>query len=245
MILVLAWAAGSLDAIGYLGLGQVFTANMTGNAVLLGLALGRGEGLAALRSVVALGGYALGVAIGATILSKDRERMDWPPSVTNAVFLEGIVLATFTIAWHALGVPRPEEWVYGLIALSAVAMGIQSAAVRRLNVPGIVTTYITGTLTSLVSGLTRRIRQAEAGSAPGASEREAVGASSPVINWERRVGLQAGVFLMYILAASLSGLAQTRAPSVATIAPVLAVLLVAIAARTRGRQGAPAASRVG
>ncbi len=237
MILVLAWAAGSLDAIGYLGLGHVFTANMTGNAVLLGLALGRGEGLAALRSVVALGGYALGVAIGATIVSKDRERMDWPPSVTNAVFLEGIVLAAFTIAWHALRVPRPEEWLYGLIALAAVAMGIQSAAVRRLEVPGIVTTYITGTLTSLVSGLTSRIRQAKARSAPEAS--------SPAINWERRVGLQAGVFMMYVLAAVLSGLAQTRAPSFATIAPVLGVLLVAIAARTRGRQGAPAASPVG
>jgi len=42
MILILAWAAGSLDAIGYLGLGHVFTANMTGNAVLFGLALGQG-----------------------------------------------------------------------------------------------------------------------------------------------------------------------------------------------------------
>ncbi len=88
MILVLAWAAGSLDAIGYLGLGHVFTANMTGNAVLLGLALGQGEGLVAVRSVVALGGFGLGVAIGATIVSKDRERMDWPPPVTNAVFKE-------------------------------------------------------------------------------------------------------------------------------------------------------------
>ena len=48
MILILAWAAGSLDAIGYLGLGHVFTANMTGNAVLLGLALGQGYGVAAL-----------------------------------------------------------------------------------------------------------------------------------------------------------------------------------------------------
>ncbi len=135
--------------------------------------------------------------------------------------------------------------MYGLIALSAVAMGIQSAAVRRLDVPGIVTTYITGTLTSLVSGLTSRIRQAEAGSAPGASEREAVAASSPGINWERRAGLQVGVFMMYVLAAILSGLAQTRAPSFATIAPVLAVLLVAMAAWARGRQGEPASSRGG
>ena len=39
MVLVLTWAASGVDAISYLGLGHVFTANMTGNAVLLGLAV--------------------------------------------------------------------------------------------------------------------------------------------------------------------------------------------------------------
>lgn len=234
MILILAWAAGSLDAIGYLGLGHVFTANMTGNTVLLGLALGQEQGVAALRSVVAVGGFALGVATGATIMSKDGERMDWPPSVTTALFLEGIVLAIFSVAWHALSVP---QWLYALIALSAVAMGIQSAAVRRLKVPGIATTYITGTLTSFVSAITSRIRKAGP-----ASEREPVAASSPEMNWEHRVGLQAGVFMTYVLAAALSGFAQTRAPSLATISPVVAVVVVAITAWAHGRHGEPASS---
>lgn len=233
MILILAWAAGSLDAIGYLGLGHIFTANMTGNTVLLGLALGEGQGVAALRSVVALGGFAFGVATGATIMSKDRERVDWPPSVTIVLFLEAIVLAVFSVAWHVLGV---SQWLYALIALSAVAMGIQSAAVRRLRVPGIATTYITGTLTSFVSGVTSRVRQAGATSTLGASGRDPVTASSPEI-WERRVGLQAGVFLTYVLAAVWSGFAQTRAPSLATISPVVAVVLVAIAAWIHERHG--------
>jgi len=239
MILVLAWAAGSLDAIAYLGLGHVFTANMTGNTVLLGLALGQGQGEAALRSVVALGGFALGVATGVTIMSKDRERMDWPPSVTTALFLEGIILAIFSAAWHAFSLP---QWLYVLIALSAVAMGIQSAAVRRLKVPGIATTYITGTLTSLVSGVTNRLRPAEAASALGGSGGEPVAASSPEMQWERRGGLQAGVFMTYILAAVLSGFAQTRAPSLATISPVVAVLVVAIAAWAHERRGGEPAS---
>jgi len=39
LLLLLACAAGAIDAISYLGLGRVFTANMTGNTVLLGLAL--------------------------------------------------------------------------------------------------------------------------------------------------------------------------------------------------------------
>jgi uncharacterized membrane protein YoaK (UPF0700 family) len=41
-LLALTWAAGSVDAISYLGLGHVFTAMMTGNTVLLGLALAQG-----------------------------------------------------------------------------------------------------------------------------------------------------------------------------------------------------------
>jgi uncharacterized membrane protein YoaK (UPF0700 family) len=55
-----------MDAISYLGLGHVFTAMMTGNTVLLGLSLGQGHVLAALRSILALVGFAAGVAIDAT-----------------------------------------------------------------------------------------------------------------------------------------------------------------------------------
>jgi hypothetical protein len=35
LLLALAFAAGYIDALGYLGLNRVFTANMTGNTVLL------------------------------------------------------------------------------------------------------------------------------------------------------------------------------------------------------------------
>ena len=38
LLLALTFAAGSVDALSYVGLSRVFTANMTGNAVLLGLA---------------------------------------------------------------------------------------------------------------------------------------------------------------------------------------------------------------
>ena len=56
MLVMLSLAAGCVDAVGFLGLGQIFVANMTGNTVLLGLALGQAKGQAALRAVVALAG---------------------------------------------------------------------------------------------------------------------------------------------------------------------------------------------
>ena len=40
----------------------------------------------------------------------------------------------------------------------ALAMGMQSGAMVQLKIPGIVTTYITGTWTTLVSGLVRFAR---------------------------------------------------------------------------------------
>jgi uncharacterized membrane protein YoaK (UPF0700 family) len=42
-----------VDAVGYLGLGQVFVANMTGNTVLLGLAIGQADGRDVLQSGMA------------------------------------------------------------------------------------------------------------------------------------------------------------------------------------------------
>src|SRR5262245_48074699 len=85
MLLALTFSAGSVDAISYLGLGHVFTAMMTGNTVLLGLALAQGESLAALRSIIALLGFAIGVFAGAIIVERESEPAEWPAAVTVAL----------------------------------------------------------------------------------------------------------------------------------------------------------------
>ena len=56
MLLALTFAAGCVDALSYLGLSRVFTANMTGNAVLLGLAIGQTEELQVAHSTAAIVG---------------------------------------------------------------------------------------------------------------------------------------------------------------------------------------------
>src|ERR1700746_2593899 len=95
MLLALTWAAGNIDAISYFGLGHVFTAMMTGNTVLLGLALAQGEVLAALRSILALVGFSVGVFVGALIVERESQPPDWPAVVTNAIALEAVFLAIF------------------------------------------------------------------------------------------------------------------------------------------------------
>jgi uncharacterized membrane protein YoaK (UPF0700 family) len=233
MLLLLSLAAASVDAISYLGLGHVFTAMMTGNTVLLGLALAQGEVLAALRSILALIGFAIGVFAGALIVERESEPAEWPAAVTTALAFETLVLAIFaatsTLFDSTRGVIIPL-----LIALSAFAMGIQSAAVRRLGVPGIATTYITGTLTSLMVDLLGGIRSITARLPVSKTVKRDTLARIP---WEQRVGLLAGVVTLYCVGALIGGVLQVYSPPLASLFPLSAVLFVVVNAVIRQRHG--------
>jgi uncharacterized membrane protein YoaK (UPF0700 family) len=153
MLVLLSAAAGCVDAVSYLGLGHIFTANMTGNTVLLGLSLGQADWQAALRSSVALVGFIMGVAVGAVIAGGDQKgRAVWPMTVTVTLTVELAVLGAFALGLYLAGGAS-----HTLILLAALAMGLQSTAVRCLGIPGVATTYITGTLTGVIEGAISRL----------------------------------------------------------------------------------------
>lgn len=54
MLLLLTFSTGMVDAIGYLGFDKVFTGNMTGNVVILGMGLAGADGVPVLRPALAL-----------------------------------------------------------------------------------------------------------------------------------------------------------------------------------------------
>lgn len=153
LLLTLTAAAGSADAVSFLGLGNVFTANMTGNLVLLGIAIGRGQLAGSVRSVIALAGFAVGVLIGVRITARTEQTASWPLSVTLALLVEFGLLVAFLAGWEIAG-DHPAALPLGvLIVLSASAMGMQAAAARRLHVAGVTTVFVTGMLTSLIADL--------------------------------------------------------------------------------------------
>src|SRR5215470_1270816 len=238
MLLALTWAAGSVDAISYLGLDHVFTAMMTGNTVLLGLALAQGQVLAALRSIIALMGFAIGVFIGAIIVERDSQPVEWPEAVTGALVVETTILGLFSAISYLIGEGRSAGVVYLFITLLSFAMGIQSAAVRRLGVPGIATTYITGTLTSLMIDLLGWLRSI---AARLPVSRTAGSNSIEKIPWDQRVSLLAGVVTIYCFGALIGGILQVYSAPLAPLFPLGIVILVVVNAviRQRHRQHRP------
>ncbi|MGI5144387.1 MULTISPECIES: YoaK family protein [unclassified Streptomyces] len=140
--------SGLIDAISYLGLGHVFTANMTGNVVIIGFAAAGVPGFSVLGSLVSLTAFLLGAGIAGRLDTVMRHRTS-PHRLRMTLILETVLLATATgVAFAA------SHAVYALIALIALAMGLRNGTVRKLAVPDVTTTVLTLTLTGLASDST-------------------------------------------------------------------------------------------
>jgi hypothetical protein len=68
LMLALTFGTGIVDAVGYLGLDRVFTGNMTGNVVILGMAVVGADDLPVLGPLLALCGFMAGAAVGGRTL---------------------------------------------------------------------------------------------------------------------------------------------------------------------------------
>jgi uncharacterized membrane protein YoaK (UPF0700 family) len=214
LLLLLASCAGCADGWSYLGLGHAFVANMTGNTVLLGIAVFQNHG-DLLHPALSLGCYGIGAVLGSFLNRNVHPETYWSKTISCSLMLEGLLLAGAEAGWithHAHGWPNL-NLLQGVVAL---AIGIQSAAMVQLNIPGIVTTYITGTWTTMLAGLVRLSRQKRDQPPP------------QYLEFEHRLRMQAAVLSAYFLSAVLTGWLFRHLPSAVGALPATAVLLVAI-----------------
>lgn len=149
-LLVLTGTTGLVDAVSYLGLGQVFTANMTGNVVFLGFAAVGVKGLSVARSLLSLAAFLLGALIGGRVAATygDGPRRRW---LLPVVFTEASLLLIAALAAAGLAVGSRGAAAYAAIALTASAMGLRNATIRHLAEPDLTTTVLTLTLTGLAA----------------------------------------------------------------------------------------------
>jgi uncharacterized membrane protein YoaK (UPF0700 family) len=201
--MVLTATTGLVDAVSVLGLGRVFTANMTGNIVFLGFAIGGAPEFSIPRCLAAVVGFLIGAGIGGylgkTLAETSRTR--W--LLLIAAIEAGLL---FAAALAAIGYDMknfsPESHLYGMILATALAMGLRNATVRQLAVPDLTTTVLTLTLTGL------------------AADSSLAGGSNP--RWERRVGAVVSMFAGAAVGAALVYMTGLAAPLALAGACVLA-----------------------
>jgi len=212
--ILLTFASGASDVTSFTRLGNVFTSVMTGNMTVFGLSLARGSVSLAAHTAVAFAGYVAGVAAGTRLAWHHTERRkpapaatapggDWPPHITLTLLAEVTLFAGVVVGWELTGSKPAGTAQYVILGVAACAMGIQSAAVVHMGLGNVSTTYLTGTLTGLVSAIARPDGKRAGFRRPGVL-----------------VGLVAG--------AVLAGVLLANAPAVVPLLPLAAVVAVVL-----------------
>lgn len=157
VLLGLTVVSGLIDAVSYLGLEHVFTANMTGNVVVLGFAAAGAPGFSVAHTLTSLGSFVVGAMAGGRVAVRlgSGSRRTWARLTLAA---EAVLLGVSAVV--AFAAPGATATVYTLIAVTAFAMGLRNATVRRLGIPDLTTTVLTMTLTGLAA-------DSRAGGGPG------------------------------------------------------------------------------
>ena len=148
-LIALTVVTGLVDAISFLGLGRIFTANMTGNVVFLGFAAGGAPGISAARSIAALCAFAGGSVCGGRLVSS-RERTSIAHLLITTYVETALLLTAAGAAALAAG-DASLAATYAIVLSTAVAMGLRNAVVRKLAVPDLTTTVLTMTITGLAA----------------------------------------------------------------------------------------------
>ena len=209
--IALTFASGANDVASFTRLGGVFTSVMTGNIVLWGLSAAQRSVSLFSHTAVSIAGYITGVACATWVAhgfkvrgagkpeEQDRDSV-LPGHVSWALFTELVLLAGFTAGWE-ITAARPAGWAeFVLLAVLAAAMGMQSSSVNEMGLTNLSTTFLTGTLTGLVSSLARPRQDTK--------------------NRARRFGVLAGL----AAGALLCGLLVATAPRVVPVLPLAAVI---------------------
>jgi uncharacterized membrane protein YoaK (UPF0700 family) len=201
-LLSLTFTTGVVDAVSYLGLGHVFTANMTGNVVLLGFGLAGAGHLPVLAPIVSLAAFLVGAAVAGRI-AVHLKKADGP-LLTLALVLETALVAAAAVLASALKIDPGTAAGYLTIALMALAMGIRNATIRKIALPDLTTTVLTMTLTGLAS-------ESPLGGGNGAGTTRRLAASGALLVGALAGGLLTKVSLVAALAVAAGSVAISAA----------------------------------
>jgi uncharacterized membrane protein YoaK (UPF0700 family) len=149
LMLALTFSTGIVDAVGYLGLDKVFAGNMTGNVVILGMALAGADDLPWVGPLLALFAFMLGAAVGGRVLRPVKA--GWTTRTTWTFLVVGIIMAGLAVALFILNGKPPQPWELVVTVFLAAAMGLQAATARHIAVKDVTTVVVTSTITGFAA----------------------------------------------------------------------------------------------
>lgn len=149
LLLLLTVVTGLVDAFSYLDLGHVLVANMTGNVVFLGFAVGGAPGFVWWASLLAIATFLVGAFVGGRLtLAVGRHR---GRHLCMSAIVEAVLVVASLVVTLAVDGPYERGALALPIALLGVALGLQNATARALAVPDLTTTVLTLTITGIAA----------------------------------------------------------------------------------------------
>jgi uncharacterized membrane protein YoaK (UPF0700 family) len=212
--------AGFVDVTGYLTLLHIFTSHLSGNSVAMIADLARHDLSGALRRGFPIPMFVLGVflcALTGAVLHRHGRRH----SLSLALGFEAALLAAFVACHYWLTrdqdltrLPAPQFCL--LTGLLALAMGVQSAALRRVWGKPVHTTFVTGMLTSFAENAALLLLNRRDSPAQPAAARE----------FRRLLLLDGGIWCAFVFGAACGGFGKLRWDVSALLAPCCVLLLL-------------------
>ena len=176
--------AGIADAVGFITMGGVFAANMTGNTVLAGIAAAQGRYVVAGNQLATLASFFVG-AMAARLLLRL-----WHKPALPIVIEAGIVGA---LGFLPVGIEAS-------VLILAFAMGMQAAAITRFGGTAASTVVITSTLARTAEAALDAIAPSRDGTLPPVARPRLL-----ALSWTGYlVGAVAGTLLLHAVAYPLT-----------------------------------------
>jgi uncharacterized membrane protein YoaK (UPF0700 family) len=208
VLLALTFVTGIVDAVSFLGLGQVFAGMQTGNVVFLGFGIAGATGAAVAMPLISLASFLLGGGLAALLAKPGPSKRRGGLGPATAIEAGLLAVAALYAATAELTPGDPSAYVP--VALLSLAMGLRNTVVRGLGDANLATTVLNLTATAFTS-------QSPLGIASGGDLAERAGA------------------LLAILAGAVAGALLLQTSLTLALALAAAVTLAAGVAHLRGR----------
>lgn len=221
---LLTWIAGFVDAVGFISLARVYTANMSGNSVAIGIQISSQNWLELLRRSWPVLIYFVGLLFCRLLLEFGaRERIRSIASIALGCEVAALVPACL-VQQHGSQIPIRVFLTY--VGLLAFAMGVQNGALTRFSALTIHTGFVTGTLLKCAEHFTKYLTWLFDEIRSGKREITAVFASSVKQKPFQLSLWLAASWIAYVVGAVCGGLGDYRFNMQSLVAPIAGLVFL-------------------